>query len=117
MDAEFYTGMAATAADLIARFGRDVSLVRVRSEQDPSAGTVSETTSTLATRGIFLSQTVANVRESLAEGADRLMLIDSSQVPALPDRLVAGSVDAAIVRIDVIDPAGLPLAYVLHLAT
>lgn len=113
----FYEDMQATAAELVAEFGAPMTLSRPTGAQDPVTGGVTGAgATTIATTGLFLSRTTATVRESLAEGAERMALIDASQVPAMNDRLVFGGVTFAIVRIDEINPAGTPLAYVLHVS-
>jgi hypothetical protein len=111
----FYEDMAATARELIAEFGMPMTLVRPGTTQDPVAGTLSGTGSNLPTTGLFLSRTTATVREALAEGAERMALLDDTEAPDMNDRLTAGSDSLAIVRIDAINPAGIPLAYVVHL--
>lgn len=113
--ATFYEEMAATATDLITQFGRDVSLVRTSGTPDPIEGEMSgPTEELLPTKGVFVSSTVRWVAESLAAGADRVCLIDASVEPKMADVLQAGSEVFAIVDIKRINPAGTPLAYVLH---
>jgi len=113
----FYEDMQATATGLIAEFGMALYLLRQAGEPDPIEGEVSGAgESALATRGVFLSRTVGMVRESLAEGAERMAVIDASVAPRLNDRLRQGTDVFKLVRIDEIKPAELPLAYILHVA-
>lgn len=113
----FYEEMQATAAGLIAEFGMPMRLIRQTGGiEDPVEGErVGATETSSLTQGVMLSSMIQWVRESLAEGADKLCVIDSSYAPALGDSLEANAGLYTVVRIDEIRPAELPLAYTLHL--
>lgn len=112
---DFYTEMAATAAELLAEFGAPVTLIRDSGGTfDPVTGTETGATSKELTpkpNGVL-----ANYKTSLVDGTriktgDRLLILDTSQAPETSDRVKIGTAEWSIVNMKAVKPADTPLVH------
>lgn len=113
---DFYSGMAATASRLLARFGSPVTLSRsTGGSRDPVTG--------VETPGIDDSKTTVGILkkypDKLIDGTriktgDRLLVVDASVEPLMTDRPVIGGQEWTPVSIEAANPAGTPLVYFIH---
>jgi hypothetical protein len=113
-----YPSLAATAARLVAQYGKSVTLRR------PGAGTfdpvTGQTTPGTPTDSAVKAAEVgyeANERDgTMVRAEDRRFLIAAAGIlqPASSDRLLVGSADLAIVTVEPLEPGPTPLLYTVQ---
>lgn len=109
----FYDDQAATAAALLAKYGKTFQLRRTTvGTYDPITGTTTgASTQDFPTVGIHTKITADYIATHQVEQGDKMILIDASQVPQMTDKLVDGGAVWQVIDIDVISPADTPIAY------
>jgi hypothetical protein len=112
----FYTNLARTASNLIAKFGADISFKRETGGSiDPVTGvTIPGTVETLTAKGIF-----QRIPDDLVDGSrilasDRLLVIEAKFEPVMTDKVVIDNQNWPIEEIAPVNPAGTPITYVLR---
>lgn len=108
----FYNEMAATALELLAKFGAPVTLQRVTiGAYDPATGSASNSTSNLTTTGIVRSYASKQIDGERVKVGDKEVVLSNEQAPLLSDKILVGSVPWSIVNIREVNPAGTVLVY------
>lgn len=115
-----YNKLAASAAKLLVKFGRDVVLVDVTlGTYNPATGTVAGGSSANVTRKGALfdfkdGQTTA--AGGLIQTGDKKMLLDSSApAPKVEDKVSLDGIKWAVKGVKEVNPGGTPVIYELHL--
>lgn len=108
MSAEFYNRMAATAERLMGNYGNAVSIKRETGGTfDPVTGaTTAGTLSTFTPKGIF--QRIPNnlIDGTRIKASDRMLVVDSSYVGMISDKVVIDSQDWSIAELREVKPNG-----------
>ena len=113
--ADFYARMAATVVRLLAAYGQPVTIVRVGGTPDPVEGElIKEAETSLTTTGVVLDTSVKWVRETLVPGADVAIVLDATVAPLLEDAIEIAGVRFTPIDLRTVQPAAIPLAYVIH---
>ena len=116
--AGFYDRLAATALDLLSRFGQDVSRVRVTpGAYDPATGAAGESEASATFKGALLdfNNGTTTFQGTLVQVGDRRLLIEAGAAPNTDDKIVVGGVTWSVLSVREINPAGIPVVYSLHL--
>lgn len=114
MSDEFYNDMAATAAELLAEFGADASIVRSASTYDPATGAATQTSATHAVRALESNHGRSYVDGSLIESGRRAYLIDPNGMSVEPragDAFVWGGVSGPVTRAGRVAPGGVAVLF------
>jgi len=116
MSAAFYDRMAQTAGRLIDRFGMSITVTRTTGGSvNPITGAVTPgQITTFTPKGVF-----QRVPEDLVDGSrilasDRLLLLDDTVAVQMTDRISVGAQQWPIEEITVVQPATVPLVYVVR---
>lgn len=112
----FYSRMAKTAGRLIDRFGMPITVTRtVGGSINPITGVVTPgQTQTFTPMGVF-----QRVPEDLVDGSrilasDRLLLLDDTVAVQMTDRISVGAQQWPIEEITIVQPAAIPVVYVVR---
>ena len=117
----FYSNLAATAAQLLAKFGQPVTLRSVGAgAYDPATSGVllgAALPTDVVRKGVLLdfARGTTTVRGNLVQAIDKQLLLESGVVPSLEDLVLVGGATFTIVSIGEVNPAGTPVLYDLHL--
>lgn len=112
-----YTKTAATALNLLTKFGADVTVTRVTTgTYDPTTGANAVTTSTSTVKGVVLDYSAGQsmVSGSMLQAGDKRLLLEAAAAPDLNDTFTANSKTYAPVSIGEVNPAGTVVLYDLH---
>ena len=106
------------ASKLMAKFGGVATIRRVTPGiYNPTTGTVSETTSDTAVRGVLEDVNVREVNDLIQSGDKRLTVAaaDVAAVPSTADRVLIGGVTHQIIRVATIEQDNTPITHELIL--
>lgn len=116
MSDAFYTRMAATASKLLDKYGADVSVVRVESGSvDPVTGVVTEgNTLTLKAKGLINKFDDKLIDGTRIKASDRVLIMNNAFVPLMTDRPTVGGQNWTIVEVNTVQPANVPVVYMVQ---
>ena len=106
------------ASKLMARFGGVATLRRVTpGVYNPTTGTVSESTSDTALRGVLEDVSLREVNDLIEAGDKRLTIAaaDTATVPTTADRVIISNRSLQIVEVRTIEQNNTPITYELIL--
>jgi hypothetical protein len=106
------------ASKLMARFGGVATLRRVTpGVYNPTTGTVSETTSDTALRGVLEDVSLREVNDLIQAGDKRLTIAaaDTAAVPTTADRVIISSRSLQVIEVRTIEQDNEPITYELIL--
>lgn len=107
-----------TASKLMAKFGGTATIRRiVNGAYNATTGTVSETVTDTAVRGVLQDVNLREVND-LIQATDKRLLIaaaDLAIVPTTADRVIINSVTHQVIRVDTIEQDNTPITYELIL--
>ena len=107
-----------TASKLMAKFGGSATIRRVvPSTYNPATGSISETTTDTAVRGVLQDINLNEVND-LIQATDKRLLIaaaDLTSPPTPTDRVIIGSITHQVIRVDTIEQDNTPITYELIL--
>jgi hypothetical protein len=104
-----YTGLQSTATRLISRFGRDFTL-RTLDKSGVSYNPVI-VNSDVTIKGVFTKFKASEIDGTLVESGDKMIIVDSSVIPNVEQRIVDGSSEYSIVDVDEIKPGEIGMIY------
>lgn len=113
-----YASIAQIATAQLKNFGRAVTLRKIPAgTYAPATGVNTSAANTDYSRNGVLSDFKGQVNGpgGLVQQLDKKFLMEAGIVPAIEDRIIIGTDDYGIVGVMEINPAGVPLAYTLHL--
>lgn len=113
----FYAGMAATAKQLLDKYGQVVTVTRtINGAFDPAMGTESGETQTsfTASAAVFDYETSQIDGESIKKG-DKRTYLESTNAPKNNDVVTTSDGDLKVVGFTTIGPSGEAVVYVLQL--
>ena len=102
----------------MAKFGGEATIRRVTPGiYNPTTGTVSETTSDTAVRGVLEDVNVREVNDLIQSGDKRLTVAaaDVAAAPSTADRVLIGGVTHQIIRVTTIEQDNTPITHELIL--
>ena len=115
MAAYDYSGLQATAANLIARFGRSATLAKLTTASgtayDPGDPTEVEYAVTICEIGYKQSERDG----TLVEQNDRRVMMDSTVAPTSQDRIIDGSDEFVVVSVEAVKPGPAAVMYTVQL--
>lgn len=118
-----YASNAATALRLLTKFGQDVTR-RAYSvgTYDVNTNTMTPTTADTVRKGALFDYSLQQAGAALAIGTliqegDKQLLLDATGPVELQDHFIIGGVEYTLVNIKVLNPAGTPVLYDLHIRT
>lgn len=118
---EFYTRLAATALALLAKYGQDVTLVRLtQGAYDPATSTQAKTETLLTFKGAIFDWDDEGDTEGdrdLIVSSDKKLLLEPAAAPTAEDKMLVGGVRYNIVALKTLAPAGTPVLYQLRLSS
>ncbi len=106
------------ASKLMARFGGVATLRRVTPGiYNPTTGTVSETTSDTALRGVLEDVALREVNDLIQAGDKRLIIAaaDTAAVPTTADRVIISNRTLQVIEVRTIEQDNEPITYELIL--
>ena len=106
------------ASKLMAKFGGVVTINRVTAGvYNPTTGTVSETTTDTAVRGVLEDVNVREVNDLIQSGDKRLTVAaaDVAAVPSTADRVLIGGVTHQIIRVTTVEQDNTAITHELIL--
>jgi hypothetical protein len=106
------------ASKLMAKFGGVATLRRVtRGIYNPTTGTVSETTSDTALRGVLEDVALREVNDLIQSGDKRLIIAaaDTAAVPTTADRVIISNRTLQVIEVRTIEQDNEPITYELIL--
>ena len=106
------------ASKLMAKFGGEAILRRVTPGiYNPTTGTVSETTSDTALRGVLEDVNLREVNDLIQAGDKRLIVAaaDTAAPPTMTDRVIIGSRTLQVIQVRTIEQDNEPITYELIL--
>lgn len=116
-----YAALAATAARLLAQYGQPVTL---RNYPVGTYSTANSTVSGMEPTDVTRNGALFDFGEGqtigpggLIQQGDKKLLMEAGVVPALEDHVIVAGVEYVIKGISGANPAGVPVAYTLHLRT
>lgn len=104
-----YSGLQSTATRLISKFGRDFTL-RTLQKSGPSYNPVI-VNSDVTVKGVFTKFKAGEIDGTLIQSSDKMVIIDSSVIPDVEQRIVDGSNEYSIVDVDEIKPGEIGMIY------
>jgi hypothetical protein len=110
--------MAATALALLSKLGQSVILRRsAAGVYDPAAGLVNAQTDDVTVKGALLNFNLGQTDEAgvLVQANDKKMIMSPGVLPTTKDTVIVQSVEYIVMSVMEINPAGVPVAYSLHL--
>ena len=111
----FHLERQETARRMIARFGREVTLQRLReSSYDPAAGRATRTATDYSLRAVAGAYRLDQADGSLILSDDRRVLLEAGGAAPAPqpgDRLIMDGVAYSVVAVRTLAPAGTPLLH------
>lgn len=115
-----YAALAATAARLLAEYGQAVTLRNYTvGTYDTSTGRTTTTNADITRNAALFDfgegQTIGP--GGLIQQGDKKLLMEAGVVPALEDHVIVAGVEYVIKGISEVNPAGVSVAYTLHLRT
>jgi hypothetical protein len=112
------TSLRATASKLMAKFGGTATIRRVTTgTYNPATGTVSESTSDTAVRGVLQDVNLREVND-LIRATDKRLLIaaaDLSAPPTTADEVIITGSTYQVIRVDTIEQDNTAITYELIL--
>lgn len=123
MSNDFYSGLAATALDLLTEFGQPVTVLQQgpQSMNTATGITAPTTTNSMSTYGALFDYIYRQYGNEVVKGAQiqsadkQLFMAATPSPPQVQDKVVVGGNTWAIVNIKQINPAGTPVLYELWL--
>lgn len=108
-----YAKMAATARNLLDRFGATVQVVRVTgASTDPVTGmTTPGTTETFEPKGVLLKFPDRLIDGTRIKQSDRRLILDDTFEPTLSDKPVIEGQEWSLIEDMTVSPAGVPIVY------
>ena len=106
------------ASKLMAKFGGVASFRRVTpGVYNPTTGTVSETTSDTALRGVLEDVNLREVNDLIQAGDKRLIVAaaDTAATPTMADRVIIGGRTLQVIEVRTIEQDNEPITYELIL--
>jgi hypothetical protein len=106
------------ASKLMAKFGGVATLRRVTpGVYNPTTGTVSETSSDTALRGVLEDVNLREVNDLIQAGDKRMIIAaaDTAAVPTMADRVIIGSRTLQVIEVRTIEQDNQPITYELIL--
>jgi hypothetical protein len=106
------------ASKLMAKFGGEATLRRVTpGVYNPTTGTVSETTSDTALRGVLEDVRRSEVNDLIQAGDKRLIVAaaDTAAIPTMADRVIIGGRTLQVIEVRTIEQDNQPITYELIL--
>jgi hypothetical protein len=106
------------ASKLMAKFGGEAAIRRVTPGiYNPTTGTVSETTSDTAVRGVLEDVSIREVNDLIQSGDKRLTVAaaDVAATPSTADRVLIGGITHQIIRVTTIEQDNEPITHELIL--
>jgi hypothetical protein len=106
------------ASKLMARFGGVATLRRITpGVYNPTTGTVSESTSDTALRGVLEDVALREVNDLIQAGDKRLIVAaaDTAAVPTTADRVIISSRSLQVIEVRTIEQDNEPITYELIL--
>jgi len=106
------------ASKLMAKFGGVATLRRATpGVYNPTAGTVSETISDTAVRGVLQDVNLREVNDLIQAGDKRLIVAaaDTAAVPTMADRVIIGGRTLQVIQVRTIEQDNDPITYELIL--
>jgi hypothetical protein len=106
------------ASKLMAKFGGEATIRRVTPGiYNPTTGTVSETTSDTAVRGVLEDVSIREVNDLIQSGDKRLTVAaaDVAATPSTADRVLIGGITHQIIRVTTIEQDNEPITHELIL--
>jgi hypothetical protein len=113
-----YDRLAATAARLLTKYGQDVVRRRVaQATYNPDVGATSPQYEDAVFKAALFDfgPGVTQFKGELVKSEDRRLLIEPAAAPGVGDLIVAGELAYTVLSVGQANPAGAPVAYVLHL--
>ena len=107
-----YSRMVSTATRLISKYGRSMTLRSTTETGDPWNPT--QTNSDTAITGTVVDYKSSEIDGDAIQTNDKRILIDSTAVPTLQDKVVDGSVEYSIIDIREIKPGSTVVLYDLQ---
>ena len=104
-----YAPIAATAARLLTRFGRTISLRSTNQVGGDAWGPVFEQVDTPVV-GVLRPYTLQE-RGDLIPAGDQLAILDGTASPTVAQKLVDGGIEMEIVSVSKVAPGNTPLVY------
>ena len=107
-----------TASKLMERFAGAATLRTVTpGVYNPTSGTISETTSDVALRGVLEGVSKREVNELIQAGDKRLIIAaaDTAAVPSTADRVIISAISHQVIRVVTIEQDNEPITYELIL--
>jgi hypothetical protein len=112
-----YPRLAETVVDLLRRYGAAVTLPRTTGGSiDPVTGVVvAGTAANKTSRGVVTVYKIEEIDGSLVQAGDRKLLLDASEKPLMTDKpQMCGESLGEVVSITELNPAGVPVAYIVQ---
>lgn len=114
-----YAGIAATAAQVLAQFGKNVTLRQYTTgTYNPATGVNTVTSSDSIRKGAMFDfkEGTVNGPGGLVLQGDKKLIMEAGVVPSIQHKIIdVDGTEYAIVGIGEIKPASTPVAYILHL--
>lgn len=113
-----YAEIAGTAAEILAEFGRIVTLRRTSvGAYDPVTGVNTTTTSDTARKGALFDFPASQERTQagMILQKDKKLIMEAGVVPTIQDKVIVGSDEYTNLGLAETNPAGTPVVYTLHL--
>lgn len=116
MSAAFYQRMAQTAGNLIARFGMPITVTRTSGGSiNPITGVVVPgQTLTFTPKGVFQRIPLDLVDGTRIQATDRLLVLDDTVAVQMTDRISIGAQQYPIQEITLVQPAAVPVVYIVR---
>ena len=112
------TALQKTASKLMAKFGGAATLRTVTpGVYNPTSGTISETTSDVALRGVLEGVSKREVNELIQAGDKRMIIAadDTAVVPSTADRVIISGVTHQVIAVATIEQDNTAITYELIL--
>ena len=114
----FYNKMADVATKLlgVAKFGQEWTITRTTGEviDDVTGAITPGTTATFTPVGVLTEYSNYEKNDTRIEAGDRKLILDDTVEPLLTDKLTLGSELWTIVDVQIKEPAGVPLVYMVQ---
>jgi hypothetical protein len=118
MSAAFYNEMAGVARELLADFGATISITRTtgRVESDiTGAVTSAGSVATYLPKGILKEYNNMQIDGSKIQTGDKLLVLDDTVLPLMTDKPIVNGKTWNIMDIEIKEPAGIPLVYLVQI--
>lgn len=115
-----YAGNALTAAKLITKYGRSITLRKYTiGTYDPATGANTTTTTDSTVTGVVFDFNAGQTMErgTLIQAGDKRILLPAAAAPSLQDHIVIATTEYTIVSIGETNPGGVSILFDIHART